>query len=101
MTDLRTAAQQVEPVAFYLPQDGEDDSLFRDARTVIACTGNKWLGWKPLYTTPPRREWVGLTDEQIDARWRTACADETLRTTADLVRAFARALEQALKERNQ
>jgi hypothetical protein len=23
--------------------------------------------WTPLYTTPPKREWVGLTDEEIDA----------------------------------
>ena len=25
----------------------------------------------PLYTAPPKREWVGLTDEEIDAAWRS------------------------------
>ena len=23
--------------------------------------------WKPVYTSPPQREWVGLTDEEIEA----------------------------------
>lgn len=41
-----------EPVAWYLPAEGGDDSMFRDHRTVIACTGNKWDGWIPLYITP-------------------------------------------------
>jgi hypothetical protein len=47
--------QEQEPVAWYLPQDGFD-SLFRDHSTVVACDGNKWEGWLPLYTHPPRRE---------------------------------------------
>jgi hypothetical protein len=54
MDALRKAAEQ-EPVAWYLPQDGFD-SLFRDHSTVVACDGNKWEGWLPLYTHPPRRE---------------------------------------------
>jgi hypothetical protein len=57
-----------EPVAFYLPQDGEDDSLFRDARTVIACTGNKWLGWIPLYTHPPRRTGLPHCERSCEAQ---------------------------------
>ncbi len=30
----------------------EYDSAFRDHSTVIACTGNLWFGWVPLYTAP-------------------------------------------------
>jgi hypothetical protein len=44
----------------------------------------------PLYTHPPRREWRGLTDEEIDA------ANE-LRLTRQQ---FARAIEAKLKEKN-
>jgi len=31
-------------------------------------THKKWAlenGWEPLYTAPPKKEWVGLTDEEI------------------------------------
>jgi len=72
------AEQEAEPVAWYLPSPDGDDSIFRDHRTVIACTGNKWEGFVPLYTHPPRREWQGLTKEERrgildtthpDSRW--------------------------------
>jgi hypothetical protein len=49
----------------------------------------------PLYTNPPRREWQGLTDEEIGSvyvKW-----DETPGASmAD----FARVIEAALKEKN-
>ena len=50
---------------------------------------------QPLYTSPPKREWVGLTDQEINS----VCykRDWTAPWT-DL--AFARAIEQALKEKN-
>ena len=54
--------QAQEPVAWYLPSPDGDDSIFRDHRTVMTCTGNKWEGFKPLYTAP--RQWQGLTDER-------------------------------------
>lgn len=54
-----------EPVAWYLPSPDGDDSIFRDHRTVIACTGNKWEGFVPLYTHPPHREWKSLTRDEI------------------------------------
>ena len=47
------AAQPAEPVAWYLPSPDGDDSIFRDHRTVVACTGNKWDGFLPLYAAPP------------------------------------------------
>ena len=45
----------------------------------------------PLYTAPPKKEWVGLTDEEIDA-WNIV-GHESLRE-------FVRAIEAKLKEKN-
>jgi hypothetical protein len=51
-------------------------------------------GRSPLYTAPPKREWVGLTDEEvqmfIDARW-----SDGVNFTH-----FIRAIEAKLKEKN-
>ena len=44
-----------------------------------------------LYTAPPRREWVGLTDDEID-KWNIV-GHESLRE-------FVRSLEAKLKEKN-
>lgn len=53
MDALREAlADKPEPVAWYLPSPDGDDSIFRDHRTVIACNGNKWEGFLPLYAAP-------------------------------------------------
>jgi hypothetical protein len=46
-----------------------------------------------LPSHPPRREWRGLTEEEIDAVWEDA---QVFNTHYDI----ARAIEQALKERN-
>jgi len=51
--------------------------------------------FKPLYTTPPQREWVGLTDEDMNK----------LRHLVDWtvpldIKKFARAIEAKLKEKN-
>jgi hypothetical protein len=50
---------------------------------------------RPLYTHPPRREWQGLTDEEIGMLYVTWDATPGV-SMAD----FARAIEQACKERN-
>jgi hypothetical protein len=49
-----------------------------------------------LVNNPPRREWRGLTEEEI-RRLSTNCYDGTL---TDPLILFARAIEQVLKERN-
>jgi hypothetical protein len=45
--------------------------------------------WDPLYAAPPKREWVGLTDDEIehiaDSEWEEA---------------FVRMIEAKLKEKN-
>jgi hypothetical protein len=51
----------------------------------------------PLYTTPPKREWVGLTDEEIDAAWRSV--DYTVDYEQFRID-VARAIEAKLKEKN-
>ena len=50
---------------------------------------------EPLYTAPPKRTWVGLTDEEINSvrhnrDWTATWTDVT----------FARAIEAKLKEKN-
>ena len=58
-TSLSTAIKEAlaqpaqEPVAWMRPSEEGYDSAFRDHSTVVACTGNPWTGWVPLYTTPP------------------------------------------------
>jgi hypothetical protein len=73
ITALRAALEDgdklspTEPVAWYLPSPDGDDSIFRDHRTVMACTGNKWEGFEPLYTAPPQRKPVVDPAEYDDA----------------------------------
>jgi hypothetical protein len=50
---------------------------------------------QPVYTAAPKREWVGLTDEEINSvrhnrDWTAPWTDVT----------FARAIEEKLKEKN-
>jgi len=53
------------------------------------------LKWKiPLYTHPPRREWRGLTDDEISALFPSSLRSDYKPYS------FARAIEAALKERN-
>jgi hypothetical protein len=53
----------------------------------------------PLYTTPPKREWVGLTDEEIwETVSRIGTSDSDVNPYAKL--ADARAIEAKLKEKN-
>ena len=70
------------------------------------ATGHKYFRWKkpssvykpiPLYTTPPQRKWVGLTDEEI-----ADCAEkmEASDPTDSFWREFFRGIEAKLKEKN-
>ena len=58
----------------------------------------KGMDWKdPLYTAPPKREWVGLTIDEIDVLYGVNCGDGG--PTA-ICEQFVQAIEQALKEKN-
>ena len=51
------AQPEQEPVAWHEP--GSFGNV---------TTHKKWAlenGWEPLYTAPPKKEWFGLTDEEI------------------------------------
>jgi hypothetical protein len=48
----------------------------------------------PLYTAPPKKEWVGLTDEEHDSIKRNY---HNMTWTLEM---FARKIEQALKDKN-
>jgi len=50
--------EEQEPVAWF--------STLPDGRLSIKIVGKPTEGsWEPLYTTPPQRTWVGLTDEEL------------------------------------
>ncbi len=94
MSDLRAAAQQAlaqqeqeqEPVAW----QWLNTAHFRKKLPANAESG----AWNPLYTRPPRREWQGLTEEEINE------LSHTMVKGHKSVNWLARAIEQALKEKN-
>ena len=48
-----------EPVAWF--------STLPDGRLSIKIVGKPTEGnWEPLYTTPPQRTWVGLTNDEVN-----------------------------------
>jgi hypothetical protein len=78
-----------EPVAWMCA----DESLINKgyARFSHVCMGE----WKiPVYTTPPQRTWVGLTDEEMHE-----CAGEYPWTPTGLK--CVRAIEAKLKQKNE
>ena len=54
-------------------------------------------GRSPLYTAPPKREWVGLTDEEVS---EIIDREIGFNSCWGPEEKFARAIEQALKEKN-
>jgi hypothetical protein len=97
------AQQEREPVAWM------DD--FGNAFPLGAVKGaGSWRddhqrNWTPLYTHPPRREWQSLTEEEIGDVFQAArnaklgSANDNSRHRLSVVE-IARAVEQALKEKN-
>ena len=91
----KAAQPEQEPVALRHSFDGYG-YLYTDMGF-----GSGWIEWtkrshkdaEPLYTTPPQRTWVGLTDEQIEA-----IAEEF--GVGGWICDFARAIEAELKEKN-
>ena len=65
---------------------------------ITRATG--WDGYGALYTHPTRREWRGLTDEEIRDLWSWSATAEAERIATTQQHAFARAIEAALKEKN-
>ena len=67
---LRVALAQPEPepVAWRSSNwsHSDDDYIYRDLDDpALLSNGEVSPSNEPLYTSPPKREWVGLTDEEI------------------------------------
>ena len=88
--------QKQEPVAWGFQNTGITGSnrwmYLRE--TIPAEDQYRGVLWTPLYTAPPQREWVDLTDkehEQIAIDWGCVSADWVL---------YGAAVERKLKEKN-
>lgn len=80
--------RQDEPVAWHEP--GAYGNVTTHKGWALAN------GWEPLYTAPPQREWVRLTDEEVDQHW-----EENINTGCRL--SFGMGVDyanRALKEKN-
>ena len=85
----RLAQPEPEPVAWFSKRPNNT--------LAIKIVGKPTEGdWEPLYTAPPQREWVGLTDEEID-KLMPYCHNEF---DLNEFRDFAQAIEAKLKEKN-
>jgi hypothetical protein len=95
MRTLRQAIEQAEkqePVA-WLVRDYVDG--FRYVSSTENPSGTIAVLSEPLYTAPPKREWVGLTDEEIND------FDKKLRDHNDYCSLhFAWGISAKLKEKN-
>ena len=70
------------------------------------------MGFKcnPLYTAPPKKQWVGLKDEQVEDEWERITQHSifggdrsegrAMHISPDELIEFSRAIEAKLKERN-
>jgi hypothetical protein len=95
--ELESAAQpKQEPVAWrYTIGEGDDYLVSTKKPNLFYGDGKGGFrvdNGEPLYTAPPQRKFIGLTDEEIeDACWTEV--DQRLRS-------FTRAIEAKLKEKN-
>ena len=87
----RMAQPEQEPVAYINIEERKLEWAYKymswDTPTVVN------LPKIPLYTTPPQRTWVGLTDEEIDKTLKVYEQDYGWIS-------FAKAIEAKLKEKN-
>jgi hypothetical protein len=88
-------AEKQEPLCWVYNMN----DLIHDLKTINYGTvyGQPVEGMTPLYTAPPKREWVGLTDEEI-----YDYADKFLYQHGSNygIRSFGKAVEAKLKEKN-
>jgi predicted glycosyl hydrolase (DUF1957 family) len=105
ITTLRQALEtNQEPFEYWSVADGwvKIDELREHFDSVGCGTIYKSAGEgrSPLYTAPPKREWQGLTDEEIDdLSYLSQKIDEGNAAWFDRC-GFARAIEAKLKEKN-
>lgn len=86
-----------EPVATI---DSLEQEIYENTREFVSLNVMEWL-LKRLNTTPPKREWVGLTIYEIDEAFNESMAKRPKEASnAETRRLFYQAIEQALKEKN-
>jgi hypothetical protein len=101
LTDVQQEMEQ-EPVAWIVTTEMQDGTRrtypltgrYKDVRDC--CDFGEPV---PLYTHPPRREWVGLTDEEMRQAAQAMNAEPLAEGWKELIK-FARAIEAKLKEKN-
>jgi len=76
--------EQGEPVAWCRYEDG----------MWVYYETKAWDDLQPLYTHPPQRTWVGLTDEEVKHEW------EVWRANIPRYAGFATGIEAKLKQKN-
>ena len=85
------AQPEQEPVAWRYRMSVEDGYWVWNYATYIERQKDDRC--EPLYTTPPQRTWVGLTDEEVK---KIVGSDRY----TDLLKAVVQAVEAKLKEKN-
>jgi hypothetical protein len=93
--------EEQEPVGWHT----EDHLTDRSATTYSKDMAYRWecKGWPvtPLYASPPKREWVGLTDdERYEAVREAAVGSAILNPSRSTSERIAKAIEAKLKEKN-
>ena len=87
----RLEQPEPEPVAWFMEGTFEDGA---PSFTQVCETDPEF--YVPLYTTPPQREWQGLTDEEIDELFLDHMEELFHGRDYD----YERAIEAKLKEKN-
>jgi hypothetical protein len=89
--------QEQEQVARVLQTVGQ----YHTGRFVAEVeTVRRLRGGESLYTHPPRREWVSLTEEEIATITKESARGSAIRRDGTTSHRIARAIEAALKEKN-
>ena len=93
--DARKMVTEQEPVAW---------GNFKEDGTLVGLSQHpedqaNWTNRKPLYTTPPQRTWVGLTDEDRRQIARKANYHWEM-TTSEYAERIGELTESKLKEKN-
>ena len=93
---LRRLHEENEQLRQALAQPEQEPVAWQDPQYKTLIEPHKaHPDWIPLYTAPLKREWVGLTDEDL----KPLC-DEWRIMYGGYVDDFARAIEAKLKEKN-
>ena len=95
ITAIKAALEKPAQEPVYLAWFYEEEGWFETTKDHYDITDeeDRWL----LYPAPPKREWIGLTDEEIDEIDEVTWASEYQLWG---IHDFSRAIEAKLKEKN-